>query len=58
MKLAHKMDRVEFGQLVLIAMAWPLLRLAMARWGAVVLEVGSVSTIGLGTYWLVERTYA
>jgi HupE / UreJ protein len=48
---------VEAGQLALVAMAWPLLRFALARWGNLVIEVGSAATIGFGVYWFVARTY-
>ncbi|HYN21776.1 MAG TPA: HupE/UreJ family protein, partial [Thermoanaerobaculia bacterium] len=49
---------VEAGQLVLVAMAWPLLRFALARWGTLVVEVGSAVTLGFGIYWFVARTYS
>lgn len=49
---------VEAGQLVLVAMAWPLLRFALARWGNLVIEVGSAATIGFGLYWFVARMYS
>lgn len=49
---------VEAGQLVLVAMAWPLLRFALARWGNFVIEVGSAATIGFGVYWFMARTYS
>ncbi len=48
---------VEFGQLVIVAMVWPFLRLAVSRWGEIVIEAGSAFTLGLGAYWLVERMY-
>jgi hypothetical protein len=49
---------VEAGQLVVAAMVWPLLRIAISRWGAVVIEGGSAVTLGLGSYWMVGRNYA
>lgn len=48
---------VESDQLALVAMTWPLLRLALSRWGAVVIEAGSASSLALGIIWLVQRTY-
>lgn len=48
---------VETGQVVVVALAWPLLRLALLRWGALVVEVGSAVALALGLYWFVDRTY-
>ena len=49
---------VEAGQLVLVATAWPLLRVALARWGNLVIEVGSAATLGFGVYLFVARMYS
>lgn len=49
---------VEAGQLALVAVAWPLIRFALKRWGTIVVELGSAVTICLGTYWLIERMWA
>ncbi len=48
---------VESGQLVLVAIAWPLLQLAFRRWKPIVVAVGSAAAMGLGAYWLVARAY-
>lgn len=51
---------VEFGQLLVIAAAWPLLRSAR-RWPQVLhglQEGGSAAILGLGTYWFVLRSFA
>ncbi len=48
---------VETGQLVLVALAWPLLRWAMSRSKALVVEIGSAAALGCGAYWLVVRAY-
>jgi hypothetical protein len=47
---------VELGQLAAVAVAWPLLRLAVAR-QPVVVEVGSAAVAGLGTFWFVSRVF-
>ena len=52
---------VEAGQLAVVALAWPLLRLlagvADGRWARLVGEGGSAAICGLGLYWLVERAF-
>ena len=48
---------VEAGQVMLVAFAWPLLVWALARFGTIVVELGSGATLGLGMYWLVARAY-
>jgi hypothetical protein len=51
---------VEIGQLTIVAMAWPVLRmLERAREGhayRLVAEVGSAAICGLGLFWFVTRT--
>jgi hypothetical protein len=49
---------VEVGQLAVIALVWPLVRLA-ARLGVerTVAEVGSSALCGLGVFWLVVRAF-
>jgi hypothetical protein len=48
---------VEAGQVVLIAIAWPFLWMALTRWHASVVEVGSAIAVCLGTYWMVSRNF-
>jgi hypothetical protein len=52
---------VEVGQLAVVALAWPLLRLLATRgdgrWARLVAEGGSAAICGLGLYWLVERAF-
>ena len=47
---------VELGQLAVVAVAWPLLRFAIARRPALV-EVGSAAVAGLGAFWFVTRAF-
>ncbi|HWP67282.1 MAG TPA: HupE/UreJ family protein [Candidatus Limnocylindria bacterium] len=50
---------VELGQLVVVALAWPLLHaLARAGYERRVADVGSSVLCGLGVFWLVVRTFA
>lgn len=53
---------VEAGQLVVVAMIWPLLR-ALARtrdgiWHDRVAEIGSAAICGLGLFWFLTRTFS
>lgn len=52
---------VEVGQLGVVLVLWPLLRLLAqlrgGRPGRVVAELGSAAICGLGLYWFVTRTY-
>jgi len=52
---------VEAGQLGVVLLVWPLLRLlartADGRWSRLVGEAGSAAICGLGLYWLVERAF-
>ena len=52
---------VEIGQLVIVALIWPLLRLlerstVPRRWQVV--EVGSAAVLVLGVFWFVTRAYS
>jgi hypothetical protein len=51
---------VELGQLLLVALAWPLLA-ALARrrapWHRRLAEAGSTATLAVGVYCLVTRTW-
>jgi len=47
---------VEVGQLAVVMLAWPLLRLAARRRLALV-ELGSAAVAGLGLFWFVTRAY-
>jgi hypothetical protein len=47
---------VEIGQLAAVAVAWPLLRFAVAR-RPVLVEVGSAAVAGLGAFWFVSRAF-
>jgi len=51
---------VEIGQLGVVAVAWPLLRVLARRGGdgayRAVAELGSAAICGLGLYWFVTRT--
>jgi hypothetical protein len=51
---------VEVGQLALVAVIWPLLRLLAARrlaWHRRLVEVGTALVCAMGVYWLVERAF-
>jgi len=52
---------VEAGQLAVVVLVWPLLRLLArttdGRWSRLVGEAGSAAICGLGLYWLVERAF-
>jgi hypothetical protein len=49
---------VELGQLAIVVVAWPLLRLvAKTAAGARVAEVGSAAICGLGVFWFVTRVF-
>jgi hypothetical protein len=47
---------VEVGQLAVVLVTWPLLRLA-ARRGRGLVELGSAAVAGLGLFWFVTRAY-
>ena len=47
---------VELGQLGAVALAWPLLRLAVTR-QPIVVELGSAAMAGLGVFWFVSRAF-
>ncbi len=53
---------VEFGQLAVVALLWPVLRWIERTRGAAtwarVAEVASAAILGLGLYWLVVRNWA
>jgi hypothetical protein len=50
---------VELGQLVVILVAWPVVRLAARLgMGGVFVEAGSAVLAGFGVFWLVVRTFA
>lgn len=53
---------VELGQLVVVAIVWPLLfaltRLANDRPHRLVMELGTATVCALGFYWMIERAYA
>jgi hypothetical protein len=50
---------VEAGQLVVVALFWPLLRLVRTRAEApLVLELGSIAVLALGVFWFVVRAYS
>lgn len=52
---------VELGQLAVVALIWPLLRLlarpAHGAWYRLVAETGSAAIAGLGIYWIVIRNW-
>lgn len=48
---------VEVGQIVIVAIVWPMLSKALSYWGTIVTELGSAVVLGLGFYWLTIRTY-
>jgi hypothetical protein len=52
---------VEVGQLVVVAMVWPLLRVLArtrdGRWHDRVAELGSAAICGLGLFWFLSRTF-
>ncbi|MFP6663663.1 MAG: HupE/UreJ family protein [Deltaproteobacteria bacterium] len=52
---------VELGQLAVVALVWPLLRLlarpAHGAWYRLVAEAGSAAIAGLGIYWVVIRNW-
>ncbi|MBW2398706.1 MAG: HupE/UreJ family protein [Deltaproteobacteria bacterium] len=51
---------VELGQLAVVAVAWPVLRLVARSFGSgvesLVVEVGSAAVCGLGLFWFVTRS--
>jgi len=47
---------VEAGQLVVVAIAFPLVSLAQA-WRPALLDVGSAAVAGLGVFWFVTRAF-
>ena len=53
---------VEVGQLVVVAMVWPLLRVLArtrdGRWHGRVAELGSAAICGLGLFWFLTRTFS
>ncbi len=48
---------VEAGQIAVVAVAWPMLCFAMARWRDSVIEVGSAVALLFGVYWMAGRNY-
>jgi hypothetical protein len=52
---------VELGQLAIVALAWPLLRLLSrlrdGRVGPAIAEVGSATVCGLGLFWFATRAF-
>lgn len=52
---------VELGQLAIVSVAWPLLRLlerpARGRWHRRVVDLGSAAACGIGIFWFVTRTF-
>ena len=52
---------VEVGQLAVVSLLWPLLRVATwrdrERIGLAIVEVGSAAVLALGVFWFVSRTY-
>ena len=52
---------VELGQLAVIALAWPLLRLlerpSQGRWYRYVVDSASAAICGIGLFWFAMRTY-
>lgn len=48
---------VETGQLALVAIVWPWLLVALTRWRAAVVEVGSAFALLLGVYWMLGRNF-
>ena len=52
---------VEAGQLAVVSLLWPLLRVATwrdrERIGLALVEVGSAAVLALGVFWFVSRTY-
>jgi len=52
---------VELGQLAVVSLAWPLLRLlertAEGRWYRLVVDLGSAAACGIGLFWFVSRTF-
>ena len=52
---------VELGQLAVVSLAWPLLRLlertAEGRWHRLVVDLGSAAACGIGLFWFVSRTF-
>jgi hypothetical protein len=53
---------VEVGQLAVVALAWPLLRMLAhtrdGRWHDRVAELGSAAICGLGLFWFLTRTFS
>jgi len=53
---------VEAGQLLIVALVWPLLavlaRIGAAHWHRRLLELGSAAVCGLGVYWWLSRAFA
>jgi len=57
--VAHQLDRVELGQLGVVALVWPVIRVVQVRralYGAVI-ETGSAAVLALGLFWFVSRAY-
>jgi hypothetical protein len=51
---------VEIGQLAVVAVVWPVLRLATRQRDQVrlvIVELGSSAVLALGVFWFVSRTY-
>ena len=50
---------VELGQLGVVALVWPAIRVVQVRralYGAVI-ETGSAAVLALGLFWFVSRAY-
>lgn len=51
---------VEIGQLAVVAVVWPVLRVLAVRWRALwawAVEAGSAAVLAVGFFWFVTRTY-
>jgi hypothetical protein len=52
---------VELGQLVIVAVSWPILRLALLRSAplrASVMQLGSAPVLAAGVFWFVSRAWS
>ena len=51
---------VELGQLMVVALIWPLRRFALRRgeaWRFAILNYGSAATLAVGVFWFVSRAF-
>jgi hypothetical protein len=51
---------VELGQLMVVALIWPLLRFVITRgetWRFLILNCGSAVTLAVGVFWFVTRAF-